>query len=121
MAFSEKISFNFLEHLTTFTENEHSKLQGKLFLELIAFKDEKAKRQEHMYSDDFDMVINSLSGNDIKKIIKKFPMNFYEYQDDSIEGEDNYSIMGETKKDFYEEKKKMTIPKYAKNLRIIIY
>ena len=121
--FSENISFNFLDYLLIFTENEHSKLQSKLFLELIAFKDEKSKPQEYMYSGDFDMIINSLSGSDIKKIIKNFPMNFYEYQDDSIIGDANYSIIGEIKKDFYEEIKKDEIQKqftkYAKIFELL--
>jgi hypothetical protein len=69
------------------------------------------------------MLISSLSGNDIKKIIKKFPMNIYEYQDDSLEGEANYSIIGEIKKDFYEEIKKDEIQKqftrYAKIFELL--
>ena len=82
--FSKNISFNFLDYILTFTENEHSDVQSKLFLELIAFKDEKDKHQDSMYSGDFDMIINSIAGKDLKKIMKKFPMNFYEYKDNQL-------------------------------------
>ena len=121
--FSENISFNFFDYLITFTENEHSEVQSKLFLELIAFKNEKAKPQDYMYSGDFDMVINSISCRDIKAIMRKFPMNFYEYQDNSIVENTNYCIIGEIKKDFYEEIKKDEIQKqfnkYAKILELL--
>ena len=76
---SENIAFNFSDYIITFTENEHSSLQNKIFLELIAFKDKKAEIQDYMYSGDFDMVIYSIFGADIKQSIEKFPMNYYEY------------------------------------------
>ena len=120
---SENISFNFTDYLLTFTENEHSEEQSKLFLELIAFKNKKAEPQDYMYSGDFDIVINSISGGAIKSIMKKFPSNFYEYQNNSISDNINYCIIGEIKKDFYDEIKKVEIQKqfnkYAKILELL--
>lgn len=109
--FSENMAFNFSDYLITFTENEHSSLQSKIFLELIAFKDKKAEPQDYMYSGDFDMVIDSISGADIKKSIEKFPMNFYEYQKNYIKDNTQYCIIGEIKKNFFEEIKKEEIQK----------
>ena len=57
------------------------------------------------------MVIDSISGADIKKAIEKFPMNCYEYQKNSIKENTQYCIIGEIKKNFFEEIKKDEIQK----------
>ena len=120
---SENISFNFFEYVQTFTESDHSKLQNKIFRDIISLKNEKAQSQDYMFSGDFDMVINSISGKDIINAKNKFKYSFYQYPGKDINAEKNYCVIGEIKKDFYVEIKKDEIKKqftkYSKILKLL--
>ena len=98
---SENISFNFFEYVQTFTESDHSKLQNKIFRDIISLKNEKAQSQDYKFSGDFDMVINSISGLDIINAKNKFKYSFYQYPGKDINVEQNYCVIGEIKKDFF--------------------
>ena len=110
-SFSENIPFNFFQYVQTFTESDHSKLQNEIFHDIISLKDEKANSPDYMFSGDFDMVINSISSNDVKRAMNKFKFNIYQYPGCSIQDNANYCIIGEIKKDFYDEIKKDEIKK----------
>lgn len=75
---SENIPFNFFQYVQTFTESAHSKLQNEIFHDIISLKNEK-NSQDYMLSGDFDMLINSISGNDLKSAMNKFQLNVYKY------------------------------------------
>ena len=95
--FSENIAFNFMEYIQLFTESEHSEQQNKLYQEIIALKNEKAQPQDYMHSGDFDMIINSISGQDLKNVMEQFQFNFYQIPGVSIEENVNYCIIMEIK------------------------
>ena len=121
--YSENIPLNFIEYVQDFTDSEHTEQQNKLFHNIIALKNEKAQSQDCMFSGDFDMVINSISGKDIMSAKNKFQFNIYQYPGISIEENVNYCIIGEIKKDFYKDIKKGEIikqfHKYAKILEFL--
>ena len=120
---SENIPFNFFEYIQIFTESEHTETQKKLFQDIIGFKNSKAQFQDYMFSGDFDMVINSISGEKLMKAINEFSYNIYLYPGNTIEENVNYCIIGEIKKDFFEEIKKIEIikqfNKYQKILELL--
>ena len=49
-----------------------------IFHDIISLKNEK-NSQDYMLSGDFDMLINSISGNDLKSAMNKFQLNVYQY------------------------------------------
>ena len=108
---SENINFNFFEYVQIFTESDHSRLQNKIFQELISLKDEQAQSQDYMFFGDFDMIISSISGLNLVNAKKKFKSNIYLYPGNKIKKDDNYCIIGEIKKDFFGEIKKEEIKK----------
>lgn len=120
---SENIPFNFFEYVQIFTESEHTETQKKLFQDIIAFKNSKAQSQDYMFSGDFDMIINSISGQNIMEAINEFTYNIYLYPGNTIERNVNYCIIGEIKKDFFEEIKKIEVikqfTKYQKILELL--
>ena len=121
--FSENIPFNFLDYVKIFIGSNHSEQQTKIFQNIIALKNKKAQSEDYIYFGDFDMVIDSISGKNIINAMDKFKSNFYEYSGDLINNEDNYCIIGEIKRDFFEEIKKEEIKKqfykYAEILKLL--
>ena len=69
------------------------------------------------------MIINSISGQDLKRVMKQFQFNFYQIPGILIDENVNYCIIGEIKKDFYEQIKKEEIKKqfnkYSKIIRFL--
>ena len=120
---SENVSYNFFDYVQTFTESNHSEQQNKLFQDIIGLKNDKARSEDYYFFGDFDMVINSISGQNIKKAMINFPVNIYQYPGISIEDNTNYCMIGEIKKDFYEEIKidevKKQFRKYSKILKLL--
>lgn len=121
--FSENITFNFFEYVQIFTESDHSTLQKQIFQDLISLKNEKAQSQDYIFFGEFDLVISSIPGLDIMNAMNNFKYNIYQYPGKEIKKEDNYCIIGEIKKDFFEEIKKEEIKKqfnkYAKIFQLL--
>lgn len=121
--FSENKNFNFFEYVKLFTECEHSEKQYKLFNEIISLKNQKAESKEYMYNGDFDVIIDSIPGKDIKYAIENFQYSIYLYPGKQIQDNTNYCLIGEIKKDFYKEIKnkeaKKQFIKYSKILELL--
>jgi hypothetical protein len=101
--YKENIQFNFFSYVKLFTELEHTKRQKELFEKIINFQSEKADSNNYINCGEFDLIIESIKGEDILNSLSKNKYNFYLYPGKEIKNNEKYCIISEIKLDFFQQ------------------
>ena len=118
--YKEKVKFNFFDYVEIFTKSEHTEKQKELFQNIICFNNEKAEPNEYINLGEFDLIIDSIKGEDILNALSKNKYNFFHYPGKEIKKEEKYCLVCEIKLNFFKQIKEQSVQKQFKKYKKIL-
>ena len=118
--YKENIQFNFFGYIKLFTESRHSGNQKRLFEKIISFKEEKASPNDYMNMGDFDLIIESIKGENIINSLIRHKYNIYHYPGKEIEKEKTYCVLCQIKFNYFKQISDVNVKKQFKKYKLIL-